>query len=264
MKKLIKKGANVLFPKSYNKLTTLFNKRRINKIVKKFKKAYPNTKIFESVDKNNKKLYSQDNQDYIVYKNFFKGKKDGFFCDIGGNHPLKINNTLHFEELGWKGVAFEPLPYMSKLWAEHRKAKLFPFALSDSEGEVMFTVVKDSTGWEDMLSFIQETRDIDYGYETEEIQVQTKLFKDVMEKENIKKIDYLSLDVEGHELNVLNGVDFDKVRINVLTIENNPSCCSIYGDEKIRKLMFENDYILWGRTIGLDDIYVHKEFLESL
>ncbi|KAB7887413.1 hypothetical protein [Poseidonibacter ostreae] len=60
------------------------------------------------------------------------------------------------------------------IWAEHRKAKLFPFALSNSEGEVTFTVVKDATGWEDMLSFIKETRDVNYDYETEEIQVQTK------------------------------------------------------------------------------------------
>ena len=62
---------------------------------------------------------------------------------------------------------------------------------------------------------------------------------------------------------VLKGIDFDAVRINVLTIENNPPCCAIYGDENIRKLMFENNFILWGRTIGLDDIFVHKDFLDQ-
>ncbi|KAB7887412.1 hypothetical protein GBG19_10665 [Poseidonibacter ostreae] len=69
-------------------------------------------------------------------------------------------------------------------------------------------------------------------------------------------IDYLSLDVEGHELNVLKGIDFNNVRINVLTIENNPPSNNIYGDDSIRTLMFENNFILWGRTIGLDDIFV--------
>ena len=82
--------------------------------------------------------------------------ENGFFCDIGGNHPLKINNTLYFEKLGWNGIAFEPLPHMEKLWAEHRKAKLFPFALSNSKGQVTFTVVKNATGWEDMLSFVKK------------------------------------------------------------------------------------------------------------
>jgi hypothetical protein len=72
----------------------------------------------------------------------------------------------------------------------------------------------------------------------------------------------MSIDVEGHELNVLKGIDFNKVRINVLTIENNPSYCSIYGDKNIRQIMFNSNYILWGRIIGLDDIYIHKDFIK--
>ncbi len=254
----IKQMAKKVLPKNiYSKVAEIKRKKNLNK----FKKKYPNTKIFVPVHKNDRKLYSQDNQDYIVHENFFKDKKDGFFCDIGGNHPLKINNTLFFEELGWGGIAFEPLPHMSRLWAQHRKAKLFSFALSDSEGAVTFTVVKDATGWEDMLSFVNETREINVNYETEEIQVQTKIFKDVMDRENITHIDYLSLDVEGHELNVLNGIDFDAVRINVLTVENNSPGNVVYGDDNIRDLMFKNGFVLWGRSVGLDDIYVHKDFL---
>jgi FkbM family methyltransferase len=247
-------------PKTYGKLV----ERKLSNAIKIFVKDYPDTRIFRFSDgKGDKKIYSQHNQDYIVYENFFKNKKDGFFCDIGGNHPLEINNTLYFERLGWSGIAFEPLLHMTNLWSEHRKAKLFPVALSDSEGEVEFTVVKDSTGWEDMLSFVKETRNIEYKYETEDIKVQTKIFKEVMRYENINHIDYLSLDVEGHELNVLKGIDFNEVRINVLTIENNSPEYGMYGDENIRKLMFKNNYILWGRLLGLDDIYVHKEFLSE-
>lgn len=259
MKAKIKKFTKILVPKIYNKLSEF----KQNRIVEKFKKNYPDTKVFQPTMVENRKLYSQDNQDYIIYENFFKNKKDGFFCDIGGNHPLKINNTLYFEELGWRGIAFEPLPYMAELWQKYRKAKLFNFALSDRGGELMFSIVKDTTGWEDMLSFVKETRDVEYSYETEDIVVQTKVFKDVADKENIVHIDYLSLDVEGHELNVLQGIDFQKVTIDVLTIENNSACCAIYGDDKMRKLMFANGYQLWGRIVGLDDIYVRNEFLRN-
>ena len=252
IKDLIRKIA----PKTY---VRLLNFRRIIKL-KSFKKKYPETKIFLPVYKDDIKLYSQSNQDYIVYENFFKNKKNGFFCDIGGNHPLKINNTLYFEELGWEGVVFEPLPYMRELWAKHRKAKLFPFALSNNKGKVKFTVVKDITGWEDMLSFVTETKNADYDYETEEISIQTEIFKDVIVKEGITHIDYLSLDVEGHEMNVLQGIDFDKVRINVLTIENNSVAD---GGENIRELMFKNNFLLWGRLVELDDIFVYKDFLKN-
>ena len=126
------------------------------------------------------------------------------------------------------------------------------------------SVVKNETGWEDMLSFVKETGEVESHFQTCEIKVQAKIFKNIMMEENITHIDYLSLDVEGHELNVLKGIDFNTVKINVLTIENNPPSCVVYGDEKIRKLMFSNNFLLWGRTVGLDDIYVSKDFLVSI
>ena len=259
MQSKIRRMAKIIMPRLYRKLSEMRKKQ----VITKLKDNYPNLKIFGPISQGNRKLFSQDNQDYIIYENFFKNKKDGFFCDIGGNHPLKINNTLYFEQLGWHGVAFEPLPYLADLWIRHRKAKLFSYALSDAEKEMVFTIVKNTTGWEDMLSFVKETRTIDYEYETEEILVKARTFREVMKEENITHIDYLSLDVEGHELNVLEGIDFNAVRINVLTIENNPPCSPIYGDESIRKIMLKNDFVLWGRIIGLDDIYVHKDYLKQ-
>lgn len=236
--------------------------------MRKFKKKYPNSFIFYDLFVNkNSKYYSQHNQDYLVYQNFFKDKKDGVFCDVGGNHPLYINNTRYFEESGWTGCAFEPLPHMEVLWQQHRKAKFFPYAASDSEGEVTFTIVKDVSGWEDMLSYVKETSTVNYDYKTEDITVKTRPLKEVFKEENITIIDYMSIDVEGHEMQVLKGIDFSGVKINVLTIENNfggSGDDSNYGDDDIRNIMFENDYILWGRIVGLDDIYVRNEFYQSL
>lgn len=253
----IKKIARRVFPNIYIKLYEI--KKTL--LVRRFKLKYPETKIFEKPESI---LYSQENQDYIIYNNFFYGKSNGVFCDVGGNHPLNINNTRYFEELGWSGYAFEPLQNMKVLWQEHRRAKLFPFAVSDCEGEVTFTLVKDETGWEDMLSFVKETRVVDYDFEMEDIKVQTRILKNVFDEENITHIDYMSIDIEGHELNAIKGIDFSKVRINVLTIENNSGESVANGDHRITEIMFKNDYILWGRIIELDDIYVHKEFLESL
>ncbi len=250
-----KKFLNKMSPALYGRLAKI--KRAM--IMRKFGRTYPDTKLFYPTQR---KLYSQDDQDYIIYNGLFQGKDDGVFCDVGGNHPLNLNNTRYFEELGWSGYVFEPLPYMRHLWRKHRKATFFPFAASDSEGEVIFSIVKDATGWEDMLSYVKETKDIEYRHETEDITVRTRALKDVFKEEDVTHIDYMSIDVEGHEMNVLQGIDFDAVDIRVLSIENNPSCCYTYGDDKIRALMFENGYHLWGRIAGLDDIYVKKGFQE--
>jgi FkbM family methyltransferase len=270
MKSKIKKIARLLLPKLYAYLAVKYaylgaRKKRIS--VEKFKKNCPNTKIFEMIEQKNRKLYSQHDQDYLVYENFFKGKKDGFFCDIGGNHPLKINNTLYFEELGWSGFAFEPLPHMTKQWEEYRKAKLFPFALSDVEEDVAFTIIHGENDWEDMLSYVDSTAMVDYEYKKESIIVKTKLLKKILDSENITHVDYMSIDVEGHEINVLKGIDFNRVRVNVITIENSFGGAGDkrhYGDDEVRNILFQNDFILWGRIIGLDDIFVHKDFLKAL
>lgn len=256
----MKKIARKLFPELYSKLS-YYN---MLYAMKEFEGRYPGCKMFYSlfIDEE-RKIYSQHNQDYIVRNEFFRNKDDGVFCDVGGNHPLKINNTRYFEELGWEGLAFEPLPHMKDLWEKHRKAKLFSFAASDTHGEVVFSVVKNTLGWEDALSYIKTSSSPKYSHDTEEILVQTKPLKDVFEEESIAIIDYMSIDVEGHELNVLKGIDFDKVKINVLTIENNYGGLGSrmkYGDDNIREHMFKNNYILWGRIVGLDDIYVRKDY----
>ena len=254
--KQLKKIVARISPKLYQTLVKI----KKQKIWQQFLNKYPNTKIFPQVSKTDRRLHSQANQDFIVYENFFKNKTDGFFCDIGGNHPTNINNTWYFEKLGWQGIVFEPLPHMKTLWDENRKAKVFPIALSDARGEVSFNVVDDVSGWEDMLSYVKGSNNAIKDYNYKEIKVQTETLKQILEQENITHIDYLSLDVEGHELKVLNGIDFEKVRINVLTIENNPPGFEIEGNEEIRRLMLQNNFRLWGRINGLDDIFVHNEF----
>jgi len=188
--KFLKKIARKLLPGLYGKLAyykMLYQMQR-------FKRKYPQSSLFYGAFNNEqRKAYSQFNQDTLVYENFFKGKNDGVYCDVGGNHPLNINNTRFFEELGWSGTAFEPLPQMKELWAQHRNATFFPYAASDREGEVEFSMVDDVSGWEDMLSYVKETSSPDYQYGTKDIIVKTRPLKQVFRDENIRDIDYMSI-----------------------------------------------------------------------
>jgi FkbM family methyltransferase len=252
----IKKLIHIYFPISYAALHNIKKKA----LVSLFKYKYPNVKLF---DNSASLLYSQENQDYIVYNNFFKGIVEGVFCDVGANHPLNFNNTRYFEEKGWGGYAFEPLPQMVSKWDKYRKAKLFSYALSDCEGETTLSFVQNKTGWEDMLSFIKKTRNINYEHNTKDIVVKLRKLSNVFNEEGVKHIDYMSIDVEGHEINVINGINFHEVNINVLTIENNSPGTAINGDDKIRDIMNQNGFVFWGRIVALDDIYVNKRFLCS-
>jgi len=254
----IKRKLKLLVPRIYKLLSVAEHRRNSDK--KKFKTAYPNTKIFDSIKRGDQKLHSLSNQDYIIKETFFKEKKNGFYCDIGGNHPVRLNNTKYFEELGWSGIVFEPLPHFAKLWKKHRKAKFFPFALSNREGSTSFIVDQHGDG---ETSHIKATS-LDLNNTDEiEIKVKTRIFQNVINEEKYTHINYISLDVEGHEMNALKGIDFKKTKIDVLTVEN-ISGYRRRGDDNIRNFMFENDYIFWGRIMGSDDIYVHKNFKQSI
>jgi hypothetical protein len=70
-----------MFPKFYSKLAYF----KMKNTVKKFKDNYPNCKLFYDLYSQDKRqLYSQKNQDYIIFNSFFKELKDGVFCDVGG------------------------------------------------------------------------------------------------------------------------------------------------------------------------------------
>ena len=260
----LKVAARKAFPKLYRWLALC----KMHHQMRKFSRVYPECRLFFSVFKPEARVhYSQFNQDYIVYKNFFYGVHDGIYCDVGGNHPLNINNTRLFEERGWSGMVFEPLPHMRELWEQHRNATFFPIAASDSEGEVEFSVVVGEAGWENMLSYVGDTSTPEYDYQTREIVVQTRPLKNVFNELGVISIDYMSIDVEGHEINVINGIDFDAVKIKVLTIENNYGGVgnfTHYGDDRIREYMLSHGYLLWGRIVSLDDIYVHRDFLAEI
>ena len=73
---------------------------------------------------------------------------------MGGNNPITLNNTYAFEKIGWTGVVFEPIPVMQKKWEKERSAKFFPYAITNKDCTLDFTVVEGQNGWEDMLSFV--------------------------------------------------------------------------------------------------------------
>lgn len=222
-------------------------------------KVYP--KILEGVE-----YYSQHNQDSIIYNTFFNGKENGVFIDVGANHPILINNTFFFEKKGWSGYAFDPILAHEKLWGEQRTAKLFNVAVSNDNKDIQFTAVSSKMReleWVDMLSHVTESLNESHQYESNVITVKTIMLKDFFLEYNIKQVDYMSIDVEGHELNVLKGIDWDKCNISVLTIENNTGKYSLQGCDEIREFMNRNGYIYYARIWGLDDIFVRRGFLST-
>lgn len=170
--------------------------------------------------------YSQYGQDDYVVR-FFESAKEGYFVDVGAS--LDGNDTLLLEEMGWNGICIEPTESYQTL-IEKRKCICLNICVGDHSGKVQFM---ENTGYTRELSGV-----VDYyceahkgrisnenkhmGGSSDIVEKEMKTLNDVFEEQGSPEhIDYLKIDVEGGEEQVLRGVDFDKYSFGLISIEAN-------------------------------------------
>lgn len=193
-------------------------------------------------------FYSQFRQDIFLRYLLFPNENSGVFLDVGANHPVRINNTYYFEKLGWTGLAFEPTKKNNSLWPTMRSTPCLPYALGKQEGELEFVEYEDDTmsGFKDNVHFQGKVKDT--------YKVKVCLLKEILKEYDIKKVDIMSLDVEGGELEVLEGIDFEAVDIKCILVENNKSGKK---ERKIRNYLRNHGYYLFARLL-IDDVWVKR------
>ena len=190
---------------------------------------------------------SQACQDCFLDRFIFSRKEGGFFLDIGGNDPVKINNTYFFEKRrGWTGLAFEPIAGQREKWKTSRTTECLPYALGERDGETEFCEYEDHY----MSGFSDE---VDYkGKVKSRWKVPVRRLAGILEERGIKHVDFVSLDVEGAEIEVLKGIDFSHVEIDCFTIENNKGHSR---EQRIRKFMADAGYRIKAK-LWLDEVWV--------
>lgn len=182
-------------------------------------------------------FYSQDNQDNYLETNIFKGYKNGFYVDVGAHDGISINNTLYFEKNNnWTGINIEPIKKVFDKLVINRPNNInLNLACCNNDGETNFLC---NTGYTEMISGIQDNFDIRHLHRlqceniqhnsiTEVIKVETKKLETILNENNISHINYLSIDVEGAEFEVIKSINFDKVFIDVIGFENNYNDVSV-------------------------------------
>ena len=207
--------------------------------------------------------HSQEVQDRWLEENVFRGHRNGVFFDVGAYDGHTLSNTLFFErERGWTGVHCEPIPEVfAKLMINRPCAVNLNVAVAETNGEADFF---RNTACSEMLSGLVDEYDPRHAQrvlasnETQEeartmvIKVPTRRMDTICEEANIKRINYLSIDVEGGEMSVIKSMDFDKVFVDALSVENN------YADtgKVIEAYLKEKGYEVVHRC--LDNIFVHR------
>jgi FkbM family methyltransferase len=180
-------------------------------------------------------FYSSHKQDKFLEDCVFKGLKNGVFVDVGAHDGISINNTLYFEETNqWTGINVEPIPEVYNRLLKNRPNSInINCAVSNNDGTAQFVLNK---GYTEMISGLKETFDPRHvnrlkneihrhGGTTQIINVDTKRLETIFDEHNIKRVNYLSIDVEGAEFEVLEQMIAEKTlgMIDTIIVEWHPT-----------------------------------------
>jgi FkbM family methyltransferase len=197
------------------------------------------------------KYYSQCGEDKFLNKTFFKNKTNGTYIELGALDGVLYSNTKFFEDfLNWKGILIEPHPEKFKSLKKNRRDNfLFNDIVSCLKTEVKFRYFEDChaavSGIEDTLpketlnNYFKSNDNFIKTLQQNKLLLKPKTLTEIVKSTAINHIDFLSLDVEGHEYEVLTSWDFsipiDLILIETLDFQEDKN-------ELCREILIKNGY----------------------
>jgi FkbM family methyltransferase len=164
--------------------------------------------------------YSQTGEDMIIQSILRISK--GFYVDVGAHHPKRFSNTQLLYLLGWRGLNIEPMPGTAKLFERHRKRDVnLEFAISNENNQRPYSLFDEGAYNSIEDNSVRSVADGGPRLLRKAL-VQTKRLDDVLNQHLIPgtEIDLLSIDVEGHELQVLESNNWVKHKPKLIVVEN--------------------------------------------
>jgi FkbM family methyltransferase len=172
------------------------------------------------------KNFSQANQDlFVLYFTHYAGKK-GFYVEIGAGDGVRISNTYLLEKADWQGIIVDPVNYSSENIKLRKCIKDKRAVYSKSGLKLQFLAVEpipeSSLQGENFSGILEHIGDYGKTLPNKIIDVETVSLNDLLEQYNApNKIDYISIDTEGAEFEIINNFDFNKYDVEIFTIEHN-------------------------------------------
>lgn len=204
--------------------------------------------------------YSQQGEDKFLFEKFLN-YKDGFFIELGAMDGVQFSNTLFFERnLGWKGILIEPTSQFDALVHNRPNCYNFNYAISKKDGEIEF-VGNNALGG--IVDSMHEKHYYGWGLNHQSTyKVKSKpmyhILDEVSKVYELKKIDFLSLDVEGGELEVLETLNW-QIPIYVILIEMS------HNTEKNKQCrnILQNNNFSFECELGCNEVWVNKNFFNE-
>jgi len=207
------------------------------------------------------KSYAQEGEDMLL-RRIFEGKKTGFYVDVGAHHPMRFSNTYYFYKKGWSGINVDAMPGSMKKFERMRNRDInVEAAVSSHKKSLKFYMFEEPAlntfSSELMMEYVAA------GHEVANARIiKTRKLSDVLEEyipPNVK-IDYMSIDVEGEDVNVLESNDWTRFRPDYVLVEIlDASSWNELTESKEYKKMTSLGYDFFAKTVNTV-IFRNKEY----
>lgn len=206
------------------------------------------------------RFVSQSGEDVWLW-NRFDRRGDGVYVEVGAFNGVDSSNTYFLEQLGWTGVLVEADPEQAEKCARARPGSRTVHAAATAvAGTIELTRYVDDVYWAGMMSHVgasseHESRLDAMPGRTETLEVPAMTLDSILQEAGLTKIDVMSIDVEGSEHQVLDGLDLARWRPQVIVIEN------AYEREGAISLGDRLGNLGYSRvcSIGANDVYESEE-----
>lgn len=158
--------------------------------------------------------YAQEGEDMLLDRLLaIRGK--GFYVDVGAHHPKRFSNTHYFYMRGWRGINIEPNPMVHELFMKMRRQDVnLQLGISERPAELLYYEFDDPAlnTFDEQLMRERESSTSYRMIATRRIKVEPLAFVLAAHLPSGQSIDFLSVDVEGLDLNVLRSNDWERFR----------------------------------------------------
>jgi hypothetical protein len=224
-----------------------------------FKKILPNDLYRKFLlEKNNpfikffNESYSQEGEDMIL-RRIFENKKSGFYVDVGAYHPKRFSNTYYFYKRGWLGINIEARPGSKQLFDKIRPRDInIEVPISNFSEELTYYAFDEPA----LNGLIKDLADLRVKNKAGKIlftkKMNTSTLSEILDKYLPKNtvIDFMSIDVEGLDLNVLESNNWDKYQPRYILIEDLDQCNTSLSDSTISKFLIQKNYSFFAKTVN--------------
>ena len=166
------------------------------------------------------KSYFQEGEDTLLAR-IFGNPQNGFYVDIGAHHPYRFSNMYFFYKRGWKGINIDAIPCSMKLFNKYRtRDKNIEVAISDTKQKTKYYIFNESA----LNTFSEETAKKVNKPEFKiinTIKLHALTLEEILDVnlEKGQKIDYMNIDVEGLDFNVVKSNNWQKYRPKVILVK---------------------------------------------